>query len=614
MSILTPKSIGLVSTRHPEWTKNVKDWEKWKLAYEGGKDFINSCLIPYSRRELHADYQLRRQITYNPAHSKQVLNKYRDAMMAKMHEIERTGDPLYLDLCTNDIDLKKNSMNSFVALEIMPLLMAQGRRYVIMDAHAVATGVTRDEDHGRPYIWAVGPEALVAWTRDDKDHINYCLIKEEAEITDPKTGFITSLQEQYRLMKLLQPNETYTIPKSKYTDSVTFTAGSTTEVIVRLLDRNSKDLIKPVLVPLPRLPLIEMTLVDALMKDIADIQICLLNLSSSDMNFLYRGNFPIFVKNVDLAKKMIKPRAVKKPASLLQEIELKDREADQEDRVEHAEHGMNKGVSYDKGLQAPGFIAPQVANVTTSMAKQEEMKQEIRVLLDQSLVSMSKKALQQSGESKLADRIGVEAGLAYIAGVCEVGERNISEIFHAFLGKSGTASKIKYPTDFSAKDMNERLEESKSLAEVSTSVRSESFQKEMAKRCVSILLKHEINPSLIDSINNEIDNSVWFDANLERSQIINADKAGGMVSGATGSVLRGYPKDEADKLAAESIATANALSGGEITTQQPEPALDSQGNPVAPIEPSNTPQDISQSTTLPSDLPSTPYTDGLGKV
>lgn len=571
------KKVRLIDIRHPVWSDNQSDWMTWRLTYEGGQAFLDTFLKKFSRREGRTDFLQRKELTYNPSHTSTCLNMYRDSLMSKAHEIVRTGDPIYKDICSKNVDQSNNSMNSFMGLQFIPWLMAQQRRFIMVDAPPVVEGTTRDQDNGRPFIWAVNAENVLAWKFED-GKMTKVLIQEVAEVEDVDTGLAVDTDIQYRYMELV-PAGSDPIQVSK---DYEFVPPSSTEpcVMVRLIDKIGKDKCEPYSLNLPRLPLVMGELVESMLKNVAPIQIALMNLNSTDMVFLFKGNFPLYVENRDKAQRVIPPRATKKTVRDMEKVDMEDREAD-EDIInrERKEVGTMAGVSFGKDLVAPSFIGPPISNCQLSMAKQGEMKQEIRVLLDLSLVSMAQKALTQSGESKAMDRVGLDKGLSYVGTVCEQVERDVAEIIHLFL-QSTTKFEVKYPTEYSLKTKAERLEECTSLQAGKAMVRSKTWQNEVSKDQVRTVLQSRVDASVIETICNEIDENEWFDESLERSQILGADILNKLVSTKTASLMRGYPEGEAESVQEEDQAAAEALSGG--PTQPPE--LDEDGNPIPPIE------------------------------
>ncbi len=261
----------LTDIRHPEWTKLSRNWEKWRMVYEGGDEFIDNFLTQFSRRERHDDFVVRRAISYNSNHAGGIIDIIRNAMSVKLPEVNRKGDEQYENLMRTDVDMQKSSMSTFVGLEIVPLLLSQGKRFIGVDSPQVfdLAGVkTLIEDEGRPYVWAIDAEDVLSWSYDDMGKFNTVLIREFVDQRDPETGLVKGSAEQFRYMRMVGEFES---------DEGLGLSGP--GVLVLLFDKDAKMLTEPVVLKISRIPIVELRLVDSLIRDIADMQVALLNLA-----------------------------------------------------------------------------------------------------------------------------------------------------------------------------------------------------------------------------------------------------------------------------------------------------------------------------------------------
>ena len=71
-----------------------------------------------------------------------------------------------------------------------------------------------------------------------------------------------------------------------------------------------------------------------------------------------------------------------------------------------------EGRRYGKGLERPGFIHPSSEPLEVSMAKQKELKEDIRTLIGLNLASLQSR--RASAESKQEDVRTKEEGLSFI--------------------------------------------------------------------------------------------------------------------------------------------------------------------------------------------------------
>jgi len=169
---------------HPEYCRNIGSWVKYWMAYQGGKEFIDLYLTRYSKRELKKDYDRRKEISYNPGDAKDAVNDVRDALLTHMHGVQRTGDPRYLTMISQDVDTFRSSMTTFVGTEILPRLLTQEKVYVFVDAPpqpgdtvdgedateekpSRTVPITRaEETQDLPYLWTFTAEQCKSLTYD----------------------------------------------------------------------------------------------------------------------------------------------------------------------------------------------------------------------------------------------------------------------------------------------------------------------------------------------------------------------------------------------------------------------------------------------------------------
>lgn len=556
------KEQKLVDLRHPEWSAMHADWTKWRLTYQGGREFIDAFLTEYSRREDADDFGVRKALTYNENHAGSLIDIIRNALMVKMPEVTRIGDPAFEELAESNVDMNNSSMSTFVGLEVVPLLLAVGKRLVGVDAPQILNRAMRtradDDGQGQPYVWAVDAEDLLSWSHDDDMEFTSTLTREHKDVRDPATGLIVGAREQFRLMVRVDEGFAVAIPDG---------LGGTVEVpgpgvLVRTLDGDDDDIEPPQVLGIPKIPLVEFRLVESLLIDIADMQVAHMNLSSTDMSFLFRGNFPIYTEQYDKGRATIKPLGSRsRVRGFDQEISDRDRVVEEDERPRVREPGNQRGVRYPTDTERPGFIAPTTENLKASMAKQDALAQGMRSLLNLSLVSLTVKAAEQSGKSKEADRVGEEAALAYIAGELETGERGVSDHMHQFLGVPDAERDTRYPVGHSLKTAEDRRAEADELGRQRGSVRSATYKRSIDKRIAEVLLKNQITPEELERIRAEIDEAAQFDDNADRAEMLQKDAAAGFISKEDGERLRMLPEGSAAAAEVERELEAERLAG-----------------------------------------------------
>lgn len=546
----------LISQRHPLWSMYSDSWLKWRLCYEGGHKFRDNFLYRYSKREDDDDYKLRKKLTYIPGHARSVINIIRNGLAVRLPEVVREGSPAYLEAMMYDVDTFRNSMNSYVALEIVAMLLTQGKRLVVVDAPPGPTeGATRAEDNGSPFFYSVNADQVLSWSYDEKGQIDAVLMELVKDMVDPNTKLVIGSSVIYRYMRLLGDGEEVKVGGELHNGPGVLVADY--DKAGKLCGENATRLLR-----LSRVPVVEFSLVDSVMGEIADHQISLLNLASTDMDFLWRGNFPIYVEQVMKSANTIRPRGTKSKTTG-QDDQDTDSQKDPGTESGHKQRktGTAKGIAYKEGLETPSFINPATDNLEASMNKQDSLAKEIRVLVDLALVSLSVKAVEQSGKSKLADRIGEEAGLAYIGSALQTGERELAAIWHEMNGDNPDLANVIYPNTYSLKTTEERREEAEALRKLRNAVRSPQYTKEIDKRTVDVLLKALVDQETLDAIYNQIDQADWFDDDASRAEVVQKDVVTGLITKETAANLRGYDRKEPALARMERAQDVDALLG-----------------------------------------------------
>lgn len=554
------KKKTLIEIRHPIYSAKAGLWMKWRLCYEGAEAFKAEYLYRYSKREDDTDFTNRKKITYVPGHSRAVINIIRNALAVRLPDVVRKGSQEYLDAMKEDVDGFKSSMTAFVALDITPLLLVQGKRIVVVDAIPSKEGATKAEDLGTPYFYTVDAENVLSWAYADTGDLTSILMQLHEDVINAETGLVEGSQLIYRYMRLLEDGEEYT-----GACGATFAGPG---VVIASFDVEGKLLSREnacQFLEMDRIPVVEFSLVSSIMAEIADHQISLLNLASTDMDFLWRGNFPLYTEQQPKKTSSIRPRGTKRRKS--------DEDTDSESVMSGADPGTGpnssqrrvgsgKGVGYPENMDRPDFISPATENLKVSMTKQEGIAKEIRILVDLALVSLSVKALEQSGKSKEADRVGEEAGLAYIGQALESGERELGQIFEMMAGNPPEAIEVNYPESYSIRTASERRAEAEELRKLHSAVRSDTYQRTLDKRVAEVLLKPLVSADELEAVFKEIDAGAFIDDDKERSAVIQKDVTVKILSRGSAAVLRGYDADEAEKVRNDAASDVSALLGG----------------------------------------------------
>lgn len=526
--------VPINELRHP--SLNVEEWIKWRLAYTGGRAFINRYLKTFSRREDSSEYEIRKQITYCPRFAGAAIDDIRNSITERLPDVVRKDGSLSYQQSVrgegSGIDLMGNSMNSFMATHIIPELLVMGRVGIFIDMPPLVNNPSLNDLAGKkPYVYWYPTEAIRSWTYgDDIYDFTSLLLEDRVEKLDPNTGFPSGWETQFR--KLWKQDGKIYVQMYLPGDKETYVPQ---EEIIEL--------------NIPKIPFVFLSLNTPLMEDIADYQIALLNLVSSDMSYLIKSNFPFYVEQYDTRSDN---QFGKQPGSNDPGMKGYPEQKGKEIQV-----GATRGRQYPLGADAPAFIHPSPEPMEVSMKKQEQIKQEIRQLLNLSIANITKPGLA-SAESKQADQTSLETGLSFIGMRLEIAERQVAQIWEEY-ERTGDTATIHYPETYNAKDDGQRRTEAKEIINLGESIPSITYRKEMAKRASHVLLCSKVSHETIVAIDKELDDAevIIFDpANLI------LDVENGLIDLERASAARLYPEgsvddgkvDHAERLARISVA------------------------------------------------------------
>jgi len=542
---LPPSTVGnrqnVTSFRHPDYDKSLAFWTKYRDAWEGGSGFIEKYTKTYSKREDPAEFSARKDASYCPAISKGSIFRIKNAISQRFGEITRKNGPKsYQDACTGDkwgIDKLGSSMNSFVSQEILPELLALGKVGIYIDAPTLpATFSMRDKIVKRPYIYTFKTEDIIAWVPDETSEPNQfsvLLLREHYLNVDAVTELPIGWNERYRLLKKVL------FDNGKFGVSVSFYNEAGTQI-----DKFGEPTTESYSLNIPNIPFVVFALNQSLLTDIADYQVALLNLGSSDMAYALKSNFPFYTEQYDPRSEEgpMKTGIVPTSKSFVDPASPTNTKAQpySETAQKEVKVGVTAGRRYPVETERPNFIHPSPEPLYASMKKQEQLKHEIQEILNLTLSNVTAGSIDLAVQ---ASKQGMESGLHNIGLELEHGERQIAAIWSLYEGSEEQIT-VTYPKTYSLKTDEERRKEAKETNELKTAIPSPTFQKEIGKQVALILLSGKVDATTIDMINKEIDTANTMTSDAED---IAKDLENGLVGNETASLARGYPPGEVEK-------------------------------------------------------------------
>ena len=502
--------------RYKDYVSDSKSWQKWRLVFEGGDDFVTKYLKHFSNREGYADFMARLAMTYSPSFAKEAIIDIRNSIFQRMVEVQRSGSVEYEEACINDVDGNGTSMTQFMGSMVLDELLTMKR-----------VGIWIDKGEGNPYMYLYQVEDIYNW--DEEGNPTSILLRDYEPELDDKYGLTTKPKEQYRHARVVGD-----------------------KVEVTFLDADEKPIGDVEVLDFEFIPFVMLSIKESLLKDIAAYQIALLNLASSDINYVLRANFPFYTEQYDAKADMMSKYMEKTTEG--SEIAQPEGQA--------TEVGVTTGKRYPMGVERPGFIAPPVEPLMASMDKQEQLKQEIRILVNLSLSNMS--PTRSSRESKQQDEKGLEAGLSFLGQELEKAERKIAYFWQQYLGDTEEYT-VSYPKDYSLKTDSERQAEADVDLKLIDRLPSLTAKKELSKKMMATLFGGRLAAKKLATILEEVDNLEVVITDPDR---LYSDLENHLVSNKTASQARGYSEDESDQA---QIDHAEKLS--RIAVAQSEAAL-----------------------------------------
>lgn len=563
-STLSGSKNNIGSLTHPEYNANLSNWVKWRLVKKSGQDFIEEYLERFSSRESDADFNARKNVSYVPAFAKAGLNDIKNAIFQRISDVTREGGvDTYQEAIlghSGGVDLKGSTMNSYVGRVVLPELLAIGKIGIFVDMPEIRGASITDKGSSRPYLYSYVAEDILNWSVDFKaEGAEFKSLLLRDHIYETMEGLPLPLKyvERYRLMWV--------------DGGVTFVQffNDNSEPI----DRFGNSGVDIIVLDLPSIPFVLFELSESLLCDVANYQIALLNLESSDIMYSLKSNFPFYVEQYDPRSENVFLRR-SEGATI-----VKSGTADQSEIGENREIkvGVAAGRRIPKGLEYPEFRHPSSEPLKASMEKQEKLKRDIRMLINLAVSNITPK--MASAESKDYDERTLEAGLSYIGLELEHGERNIAKFWTWYENKSSNIATVIYPKKYKIKTDSDKRAEAEKILETAEIVPSVTYKKEALKKAVALNIGTEVSNEVLEKIYREIDEA---DVLFSDPETLSKDIEQGLINIEAASKAKAYPEgsvekarqDHADRLKriAESQGQARGVSdlGGMMNASRAE--------------------------------------------
>src|SRR5437016_7095752 len=525
---------------------SIKEWFKWRLCFQGGQQFINVYLNKLSPRETNDQLNQRKQISYNPSFARGAVYEIKESIFQRMQDVSRYGGSNSYQRATKGedfgVDLLGSSMNYFMGHKILPEMLAMGKVGVYVDMPPLPGNTLYAVTNTRPYVYLYEAEDIRSWAYQDQGNPNeFCslLLRDYVYTYDAETGLPKGETTRFRHFWLVNGQVWV-----QFYDNEGVTIGQSGEY-------ETSD---PIPLGISKIPFAVLDIKQSLLADVANYQIAMMNMASSDLMFCLNNNFPMYVEQYD-------PKAINE--YLKKSNQDTPGQANQASGYQEIRTGLSQGRRYPLNATAPSFINPSSECLKASMDKQEQMKEEIRLLVRLALTNLQPRV--SSAEAKGLDERSLESGLAALALEMEKAEKLISQFWAMYEGTD--AASVKYPEKYDLRPDADRRKEADEIGKLIPTVPSPTFKKRMAKRIAEIMLGARLSSDELNKIYSEIDASP---AIITDPQVLVQHIEAGIVSLDTASKIAGYPAgdvetakdDHADRLARIAISQSQGAAAG----------------------------------------------------
>ena len=499
----------LLLTTHSRFFDHYGEWSKWRTVYEGGQGFINAYLEKFSSREDEETFSKRKRVTPTASFAASSIDEVRDAILNRLHLVRRVGGSELYESATRGegfgVDLHGNSMTTFIGQEVLPELLVMQRVGVYMDMPSMLPEDRVTQDSISPYIYIYPREDVLDW-REMRDHpgrLQFVSLLDRP-IQGPLAGKVINRQ-----MTLL--NDGVLVEFFQPTDeaSALFKLGvgnihseASVEAIAQMPPMSPIDNQTVFLRGLKEIPFWLADIGRSLMRPVANHQIALMNLESSDIGYCLMANFPFYVEQGGKygADHLNGPGSADGTA------------AGGVARKREIQVGGNTGRQYS-GEKQPDFINPSPEPMRVSMEKQANLKSDIRRLLHQQVAGLSPNSQQSADSAEFQER-PLEAGLSHIGHVLQVLENAVGRFWTNYRTRDERPT-VTYPSVWSLETDRDRHSKADDLTKLRVTIPSKTFQHAVSKQIADTLLAGKITQEEMDSIHAEIDSSPGVTADPE---------------------------------------------------------------------------------------------------
>lgn len=186
---------------HPLYKRYCHDWMRYRLAYEGGEEYVHLALAKHEH-ERSDNFRVRRSRAIYPNHVRSIIDTYaahlyRDSIA---REVEGSAKDI-LEPFWADIDMLGTPADEFWE-EVAQAVQTQGRVAIVTDRYDPDEVETRAQERElgvRPYCYMVSSEDLIDWDVDRRGQIAWACLREVRDQERQPLDDSDALDYQYRV-------------------------------------------------------------------------------------------------------------------------------------------------------------------------------------------------------------------------------------------------------------------------------------------------------------------------------------------------------------------------------------------------------------------------------
>ena len=543
---MTQLSLSAIS--HPDFQVDSTRWYEYRLAFEGGEDFMREYLLRQAD-ESDSEFRDRKRNTPIPAVAKEAVKDVQRAITQRLADVTRSGGSKHYQAAAlgegSGIDRDGQGLDMFIGQSVLEELLVMGRVGVFVD-NVPPDGPTLADGPAKPYAYVYRVEDILNWRtmRPEQEGVYSMVLLRDREVTFSQAfglNFPNKMEERFRLVWI----------------------GDDGFMRYRFLDKGLNQVTPEVLNPqlvieddgavrtqLREIPFVMPQLKNSLLTDVVGYQRLLMNIASNEGMFGINMNSPMLTIQRDTRADGAN---WKKPVGGSEEP------GGQRSRTTTERQGIRSGWVRGRyyGLEeaAPAWINMPVESLQASAEHRQRLADEVRQLVNVAVQNQTG-TRSESRETREISAQGLESGLFFIAMKLQHAERQIAKFCGMYEGEDPAV--VTYPKRYNLKTQQERIKDAQEFKKVIDDLPTQELKKEGIKRIVLDLFSGTVSSETMNRMMRAIERHPYiggFDnvMQLIEAGLITRELAGGSVDLDADEVKKAA--EEKAKMAAEILET-----------------------------------------------------------